>query len=162
MIGIFEQEGLDISPTAIEHIHEYLGQAAERSDHLPIPAESFNPLRNQYDATAIIDRMSTALPGGYAYNLLVVNVDLYAPRMNFIFGLADQLKKIAIVSIYRLAGDDLIARLGKEIVHEIGHLMGLRHCPDRDCVMRFSNTVADTDAKKPELCCKCRRKIETL
>lgn len=162
MIGIFEQEGLDISPEAIEHIRKYLGQTTERSAHFPIPDESFNPLRNQYDAAAILDRMSTTLTGDYAYNLYIVNVDLYAPRMNFIFGLADQLKKIAIVSIYRLAGDDLIARLGKEIVHEIGHLMGLRHCPDRDCVMHFSNTIADTDAKKPEMCCKCRRKIETL
>jgi archaemetzincin len=162
VIGIIEQEGLDISPEAIEHIHKYLGQTAERSAHFPIPAETFNPLRNQYDAAAIIDRMSTVRPGGYDYNLYVVNLDLYAPRMNFIFGLADQLKKIALVSIYRLAGDDLITRLGKEIVHETGHLLGLRHCPDRDCVMRFSNTIADTDAKKPELCYKCRRKIETL
>lgn len=162
MIGIFEQEGLDISPEAIEHIPKYLGQTAQRSVHIPIPDESFNPLRNQYDAVAIIDRMSNTLPGGYLYNLYIVDVDLYAPRMNFIFGLADQLRKIAIVSIYRLAGKDLIARLGKEIVHEIGHLMGLRHCPDRDCVMHLSNTIVDTDAKRSELCSKCRRNIETL
>jgi archaemetzincin len=56
----------------------------------------------------------------------------------------------------------LIVRLGKEIIHELGHLMGLRHCTDRTCVMSLSHTIADTDAKQPCLCNQCRRKIEAI
>jgi archaemetzincin len=162
VIGIFEQEGLAISPTAIEYIPKYLERTAERASPFPIPDKSFTAFRNQYDAEQMINLLAETLPDGFTHKLCVVNVDLYIPRLSFIFGFADQLKKIAIVSIYRLAGDQLIVRLGKEIVHEIGHLMGLRHCPDRTCVMSLSHTIKDTDAKQPDLCNKCRRKIEAL
>jgi archaemetzincin len=162
VIGIFEQEGLDISPTAIEYIPRYLGRTAQRASRFPIPDKSFTALRNQYDAELMINQLAGTLPVGFSLNLCVVNVDLYVPRTNFIFGFADQLKKTALVSIYRLTGDLLIVRLGKEIIHELGHLMGLRHCTDRTCVMSLSHTIADTDAKQPCLCNQCRRKIEAI
>jgi hypothetical protein len=32
----------------------------------------------------------------------------------------------------------------KEIFHELGHAIGLKHCEHRGCVMRFSDSLADT------------------
>jgi len=49
------------------------------------------------------------------------------------------------------------ARVIKEIFHESGHAVGLKHCEHRGCVMRFSNSLADTDAKGEELCVSCSR-----
>lgn len=162
MIGIFEQDNLEISPAAIEYIPRYLARTARRASRFPIPGMSFAALRNQYDAEQMIDQLARTLPASFPMKLCVVNVDLYVPRLNFIFGFADQIKKTAVVSVYRLAGENLVARLGKEFVHEIGHLLGLRHCPDRSCVMRLSHTIQDTDDKPPYLCDKCRRKIEAI
>ncbi len=87
-------------------------------------------------------------------------VDIYAPRMNFIFGLAEPWKKTAIVSTYRLNNDDKIQeRIAKEVMHEVCHLLGLDHCDNPNCVMYFSNAIDDTDRKGIELCDSCRRKL---
>ncbi len=48
----------------------------------------------------------------------------------------------------------------KEAIHELGHLLGLGHCPNPACVMFFSNSLGDTDRKGPGLCPECRRRLE--
>jgi archaemetzincin len=50
---------------------------------------------------------------------------------------------------------DLLRRTLIEAVHELGHLQGLGHCPDRRCVMHFSNCLLDTDRKQPDFCSRC-------
>ncbi|GAJ15820.1 unnamed protein product, partial [marine sediment metagenome] len=47
----------------------------------------------------------------------------------------------------------------KEVIHEIGHLLGLRHCSNPKCVMHFSNTLNDTENKDIIFCKECRREI---
>ena len=98
----------------------------------------------------------------------IADVDLYVPRLNFVFGEADVASGTAIVSLYRLrqeyyglAPDEalLLDRATKEIVHELGHTFGLEHCPNSKCVMHFSNSLADTDVKEAYFCTECRPKI---
>ncbi len=45
-------------------------------------------------------------------------------------------------------------RIVKEAVHELGHSFGLGHCKNIKCVMRFSNSLSDTDIKTSHLCKK--------
>lgn len=87
----------------------------------------------------------------------LTGVDLYAPQLNFVFGLAMRREGLAIVSWHRLKDgrDVLVARLAKEVIHEVGHLEGLDHCPDKLCVMWFSNTLDETDAKGLDFCQAC-------
>jgi len=98
----------------------------------------------------------------------ITEVDLYVPRLNFVFGEANVLAGTAIVSLcrlrqeyYGLAPDEasFLERATKEIVHELGHTFGLGHCPNSKCVMHFSNSLADTDFKGVSFCAKCRPKI---
>ena len=48
--------------------------------------------------------------------------------------------------------DLLRERLLKEEAHELGHTFGLRHCPDRRCVMASSHAVERLDVKSAEFC----------
>ena len=97
--------------------------------------------------------------------LIITDVDLYMPDLNFVFGLADAKKKVCIISLTRLKNEFyglkpdyrlLIERAMKEAVHELGHTWGLAHCPDARCVMHFSDSLKDTDNKRSTFCRSCR------
>jgi archaemetzincin len=96
--------------------------------------------------------------------------DLFVPGMNFVFGEARCPGRVAIVSSFRLRGfgdeaneSELIERrIIKEAVHEIGHMLGLQHCPNINCVMHFSKALIDTDIKSDNYCSECQEQIETV
>jgi len=57
-----------------------------------------------------------------------------------------------ILEFWGAPGDQrlFLARATKESVHELGHTYGLSHCEELACVMRFSNTLRDTDQKSDQ------------
>jgi archaemetzincin len=55
------------------------------------------------------------------------------------------------------------ARIIKEIIHEIGHLiLGSEHCHNSSCVMRFSTTVKEIDNKDFYFCNICTTKLTRI
>ncbi len=106
--------------------------------------------------------------GGKA--LGIVNVDLYVPGLNFVFGEADTSSEVAIISLWRLSPQHyglppnrelLLERAVKEAVHELGHTYGLGRCQDAKCIMYFSNSLVDTDRKQAAFCPKCRQILKS-
>jgi archaemetzincin len=93
----------------------------------------------------------------------VTDSDCYAGKLNFVFGMADVGGGTALVSLCRLrAGATaglFLARAMKEIIHELGHARGLGHCASSRCVMHFSNSLAETDAKDEQLCAACVQRL---
>jgi len=90
--------------------------------------------------------------------IYLTEADLYFPGYRFCFGLAYE--PVGAVSIHRLRDkceERYLSRLRKEVSHEAGHLLGLGHCADERCVMHFSNTVDETDAKGEHPCLSCRK-----
>jgi archaemetzincin len=136
-----------------------------RKDNLKIE-NFFHPDRGQYDAGGILslyDKNSTQ-----RHTILITSVDLYIPIFTFVFGLAKLNGLTGIVSAHRLKSefyglpsneDHLQSRLVKEIIHEYGHLVNLRHCSDYRCVMASSNTVDDLDIKGDQFCTFCLKKV---
>ena len=129
-------------------------------------AQAYNADRRQYLSSKLLT--SVGKPDIQARVVCIVDIDLYVPRLNFVFGEADAVSGTAIVSLFRLrqeyyglAPDDvlLLERATKEIVHELGHTFGLGHCPNGKCIMHFSNSLADTDLKGSGFCSDCRPKI---
>ena len=128
--------------------------------------QAYNPEREQYLSSKLLASLKKSEREERVVG--IADVDLYVPRLNYVFGEADTFSGTAIVSLYRLrqeyyglAPDEalFLERATKEIVHELGHTFGLRHCPNNKCVMHFSNSLADTDLKEAHFCNKCRPKI---
>jgi archaemetzincin len=129
-------------------------------------AQAYDPERKQYDSSKLLASLGNAQVGERVVG--IADVDLYVPRLNFVFGEADTGLGTAIVSLCRLRQDYyglepdealFLERSTKEVVHELGHTFGLEHCPNNKCVMHFSNSLADTDVKEAHFCDRCRPKI---
>ncbi|NOY05047.1 MAG: archaemetzincin family Zn-dependent metalloprotease [Chlorobi bacterium] len=126
--------------------------------------ESFDPARRQYHATRIWEQVLKARQGSHHKLLVITEYDLFIPVLTFVFGEAQLGGRAGIVSICRLLEsfyglvpnqDLLFQRLCKEVVHELGHLYGLRHCYMPSCVMGPSTTVERVDAKEWKFCPEC-------
>lgn len=125
--------------------------------------EAFDSRRNQYHSTRILTLLERQIPRLRIDRLLgVAYSDLYVPGMNFVFGEARLPGRVGVISTCRLkprSGDNLDLfhnRVAKEAIHEIGHMLGLKHCSKTSCVMHFSRGLSDTDLKSMDLCEDCQ------
>ena len=123
---------------------------------------AFAERRHQYSAVTIL--RSIVPPEGVERSFGVVDVDLFVPDLNFVFGLAEGDR--GVIALPRLRAGAEVAnssllrqRVAKEAVHELGHTYGLGHCPNRRCVMAFSNSLYDTDVKSRAFCPVCRERL---
>jgi archaemetzincin len=146
-----------------EGLGRELGAVVQVGGNLPLPALCAEG-RRQFPGEPFLAALAAARTPKDGVILGVTNVDLYVQGLNFVFGLADPPKRVAVISLARLYpefyGQPRNPRLFKEraikeAVHEIGHLLGLDHCPDPACIMFFSNSLADTDRKGPGFCARC-------
>lgn len=131
------------------------------------------PSRRQTDATALLDSLDLYKKRSGINNpiLLVVSEDLCRPGDEYLFGLSRQSTGNAVVSTARLGNEyygyapddgDLIDRLVKESAHEVGHLLGLLHCTDRECIMHNPLTLEDISRQKRVFCPTCQAQVQGL
>lgn len=152
---------------ALQHpLEKTFGIKVAVGSRAPVPPEAYDRARKQYLSTAFLNALRRNYPKDACKALGVVDVDLYVPRLNFVFGEAEKPGMVAVISLTRLRpehyGDKednrlFAARTTKEAVHELGHTFGLGHCMNRECVMFFSNSLMDTDRKSAGFCKSCER-----
>jgi len=145
----------DILRTLQYRLEEVFGQRACVADGIDLNKESWNRKRRQYLAYGLLAELPSP-EHSHDRILGVIDSDIFAPGLNFVFGQADSTGGRAIISLRRLRSEfygstrneDLLReRALTEAVHELGHTYGLQHCRNPKCAMYFSNSLYDTDVK---------------
>jgi archaemetzincin len=172
-----EAEALELLPVGTLPHGILLDLAARLSRHVELPCRPLPPSldlrlprlagRDQLDAGALL----AALEARAAPERLLVGVtaeDVAVPVFTFVFGLARQGGRAALVSLaradpvfYGLPPDpDLTAgRAVAEILHELGHLASLEHCADRSCLMSFAGNLERVDVRGRRFCPGCSARL---
>lgn len=131
----------------------------------PVPLAGRN---GQYDADAMLGHLEEAAGEAGPVLVGITPLDLGVPVFTFVFGRARHGGRAAVVSFarldpefYGLARDPglLVRRTVEEVLHEIGHIAGLRHCDDFGCRMRFAGSVETVDLRAARFCPVCADRL---
>jgi archaemetzincin len=171
-----------IEPGVIRHLQEIIQvrfdiKPSVAMEHT-LPAGAYNSVRQQYNSQNILIEINNPNGDGQTLGspalkktrvenkkrLAVIDQDIYSDGLNYVFGQAILNGSCALISLSRLrAGAEnatdfsglFLSRVEKEAVHELGHVYGLRHCPNSTCVMYLSGDISDTDDKSSSFCPRC-------
>lgn len=140
--------------------------------NLPLDISSaYSKERGQYFSTQLISNALNLTTGYDGKVVIMVEFDLFVPVFTYVFGEAQLNGKHSIVSVCRLheefysgATNDILLfdRTIKEVLHELGHNLGLIHCKDWDCVMHVSQGIEEIDIKGNKYCPVCKSKIKQV
>jgi archaemetzincin len=123
---------------------------------IAVPPSAYDESRKQYLGSALLQELKTHDTSSAQRVLGVIDGDVYAPKLNFIFGQAQKPGRFAVVAMPRLrergGAAEFRERLAKVAVHEIGHTFGASHCEERTCVMHFANSVLEIDHARRAYC----------
>jgi archaemetzincin len=131
---------------------------------------AFSVERKQFFSTQLLSNAIKLSDNINGKILLLTEFDLYVPALTFVFGEAQLNGKHSIVSLCRLHEEFysgrsdhnlLLERALKEILHELGHNFGLKHCLNWDCVMHASLSIEEVDIKGNQYCKTCVSNIES-
>jgi len=130
-----------------------------------IPREFRDSYRDQYSIERILKFLNQKVQGKV---LAITDNDIFAAEINFAYGQAQMNGNAAVFSTFRLRPEFyrkrpdnsiVMERSVKEAVHEVGHMLGLKHCLNEKCVMNFSPTIFNFDKKTKFFCDDCKTKL---
>ena len=173
----------DVDPVLLEDLGPKLQETFEvpvriGSNRIPID-RFYDRQRGQYNSTEILRylddsghsthrKWSPRMDDGVRF-VGITGQDLFIPILTYVFGEAMLGGAVAVVSyhrfrneLYGLPSDQrlLQERLQKVAIHELGHSLGLVHCPLQYCVMYAASYVEDLDLKGHTFCPFCRSAIK--
>lgn len=136
---------------------------------VPLPRAAYYPPRRRYRAEKLLDFLVARAPKD-AYRVLgLTGVDISTTKGRYkdwgILGLATLDGKTCVISAFRARKKargikHARERLAKVAVHEIGHTLGLFHCPQLGCLMEDARGKVSTCDREYDLCASCRRKLK--
>lgn len=123
-----------------------------------MPSIAYYKPRDRYRADSLIHWLNSKAKANEIY-VGITGVDISATKgINEdwgVMGLSYIPGKACVVSYARLKDKSTFYKV---VIHEIGHTMGLPHCPNKTCFMRDADGK-DTTGEEKEFCQACKARL---
>jgi archaemetzincin len=130
-----------------------------------LPNTAYYPPRKRYRAERLLTYLNGRMPQDGWRILGLTDVDISTTKDEFpdwgVMGLGELPGTATVISSFRCRKKarnqaHAIERLAKVAVHEIGHTLGLPHCPTKSCLMEDVMGKVTTTDRERDFCPACR------
>ncbi len=134
---------------------------------MKLPKSAFYPPRSRYRADWLLPILAKNQKFDKIIGITSVDISTAKPPNGDwgIFGLGQMPGKSCVVSDFRLHKKgpiSLTERLCRVAIHEIGHTLGLDHCPTPKCTMSDAKGAMKTVDEEKGFCGLCRRRVNAI
>jgi archaemetzincin len=163
-----------------QQVHDFYNVPVVILDETTMPASFMNTTKGErYSADSILRWLPRITNDSVSYVIGLTHKDIFTtitdnigrvkePAYKYavwgIFGYGYCPGRSAVMSDFRLKTNDTKKfqhRLRTVVIHEIGHNLGLTHCPQTQCIMNDANEKIQTvDNSANVFCAGCRKKTQ--
>jgi len=171
-LGQYDQEQLQFIK---KELQQFYNAPIVILDKKEIPASFLNTSKGErYSADSIIKWLAHTAPDSVYKVVGITHKDIFTTKWENghikkpenayavwgIFGLGYLPGRSCVVSDHRLQTSDISKfhhRLRTVVIHELGHNLGLSHCPSDSCIMNDANeSIKTVDKSADDYCKKCK------
>lgn len=161
------RDAVDLVKVALEEFYPFRVEACER---VAMPRRAYYPPRKRYRAEKLLDWLEDQAPPDAWRILGLSGLDISTTKGRYpdwgVLGLASIDGPAGVISMFRCRKGakgrrHARIRLAKVAVHEIGHTLGLAHCPTRGCLMEDARGKVSTCDREYDFCPRCRALLKS-
>ncbi len=159
---------LDFVRRCLEAFYDFRVEVLPRQD---LPKSTYYAPRKRYRAEKLLDYLETHAPADVSRIVGLTAVDISTTKGKVfdwgVLGLATIDGRLGVLSSFRCGrgtrtAEAALIRFGKVAVHEVGHTLGLDHCPTLACLMEDAKGTVMTTDREYDLCPACRKRLQAL